>query len=82
MIHEYLIMNGRCLMERYLRAALASLLTLLFVSLLAGAATAMFVYDLLSIFHVPLLWRYLIPGIAAIAAFLLVATCARGKLIF
>lgn len=43
------------MMERYLRAALASFITLLFVSLLAGAATAMLVYDLLSIFHIPVL---------------------------
>ena len=69
-------------MERYLRAALASLVTLLFVSLVAGATTAMFTYDLLSILHVPLLWKCLITGPAAIAAFLLVATRAKGKIIF
>jgi hypothetical protein len=69
-------------MERYLRAALASLITLLFVSLLSGAAVAMFVYDLLSILHVQLLWRYLVAGMAAAAVFLLVANRAKGRIIF
>jgi hypothetical protein len=68
-------------MERYLRATLASLLTLLFVSLLAGAVTAMFVYDLLSILHFQTFWKCLITGIASVAAFLLVAHRVEGNVI-